>query len=130
MRLRLLHTPKLMNGIRCLVISCGKNVKVEVAVGPYAGERHIIPRITLHSSETVLPFQFQRKQFPIQPCFARTTNKSQCQSLKTVGLDLHLQHSMFSHGMLYVALSRAGNNKSVFIYSSNECSRNVFKEIL
>ena len=115
MLLRSLHPPRLMNETRCLVVSCRRNViEVEVAVGPYAGERHIILRITLQPSESKLPFQFQRKQFPIQPCFAMTINKSQGQSLKKIGL--HLHQPLFSHGMLYVALSRTGNNKSIFLH--------------
>lgn len=128
--LRSLLPPRLMNGTRCLVISCGRNIiEVEVAVGHYAGERHVIPRITLQPSESTLPFQFQRKQFPLQPCFAMTINKAQGQSLKTVGL--HLHQPVFSHGMLYVALSRTGNNKSIYVFTSNGNSRNVvYKEIL
>ena len=120
--LRSLLPPRLMNGTRCLVLSCGRNViEVEVAVDLYAGERHVIPRITLQPSESTLPFQFQRKQFPLQPCFAMTINTSQGQSLKTVGL--HLHQPVFSHGMLYVALSRTGNNKSIYVFTSNGNSR-------
>ncbi|GFS19337.1 hypothetical protein ElyMa_006870900 [Elysia marginata] len=50
---------KLMNGTKYLAISYRRNVvEVEGAVGSYAGERPTIPRISLHSSGTSLPFQF------------------------------------------------------------------------
>ena len=59
-----------------------------------------------------------------------TINKSQGQTLSTVGLDL--EDSCFSHGQLYVAMSRIGNEKNLFI----ECPEDkktkniVYKEIL
>ena len=46
----------------------------------------------------------QRKQFPVRPAFAITANKSQGQTLDRIGL--YLDRSMFTHGQLYVALSR------------------------
>ena len=45
-----------------------------------------------------------RRQFPIRLSFAVTINKAQGQTISTVGIYL-LDH-VFSHGQLYVALSR------------------------
>ena len=45
-----------------------------------------------------------RRQFPIIPSFAMTINKSHGQSMYNVGL--YLSNRVFSHGQLYVALSR------------------------
>ena len=130
MILRSLLPPLLMNGTRCIVTSCNKNViEVQIAIGPYAGQHHFIPRIHLQPSDTSLPFLFQRKQFPVQPCFAMTINKAQGQTLHTVGL--HLTQSIFSHGMLYVALSQARNWNSLYHTSTNRNSRNVvYNEVL
>ena len=63
--------PLLMNGTRCTVTSCNRNViEVDIAIGPYAGQHHFIPRINLQPSDTSLPFFFQWKQFLVQPCFS------------------------------------------------------------
>lgn len=49
-------------------------------------------------------FKFIRKQFSVRLCFAMTSNKAQGQIITSVGL-CQLQY-VFSHGQLYVALSR------------------------
>ncbi|KAI8528138.1 hypothetical protein RHMOL_Rhmol12G0127900 [Rhododendron molle] len=45
-----------------------------------------------------------RRQFPVRLAYAMTINKAQGQSVKFVGVDLRTP--VFSHGQLYVALSR------------------------
>ena len=45
-----------------------------------------------------------RYQFPIKLAYALTINKAQGQSVKYVGIDLRTE--VFSHGQLYVAVSR------------------------
>ena len=49
-------------------------------------------------------FVLWRRQFPVALAFAMTVNKAQGQSVQFVGLDLRVP--CFSHGQLYVALSR------------------------
>ena len=68
------------------------------------GLRTFIPRITLSPSDSSLPFTFKRCQFPVQPAFAMTINKSQGQTLNWVGL--YLPAPVFAHGQLYVTYSR------------------------
>ena len=51
-----------------------------------------------------MPFQITRHQFSVQLAYALTINKSQKQSVQFVGVDLRMP--MFSHGQLYMALSR------------------------
>ena len=67
--------------------------------------------VTIHSnvspSEGLFPFQLQRRQFPVRPAFAVTANKAQGQTLDAVGI--HLGKDFFSHGQLYVSMSRVGD---------------------
>ena len=50
------------------------------------------------------PFKLSRRQFLIRLAFSVSINKAQGQSVEHVGLDLRI--SVFTHGQLYVALSR------------------------
>eukprot|EP00267_Zea_mays_P043383 XP_020395464.1 ATP-dependent DNA helicase PIF1 [Zea mays] len=56
---------------------------------------------------------FKRKQFPIRLSFAMTVNKAQGQTIPNVGV--YLPEPVFSHGQLYVALSRATARSNVKI---------------
>ena len=76
----------------------------KVICGSYIGEKNFIPRLSLSPSDVKIPFKFQRRQFPIFVSFAMTINKSQGQSLKSVGI--YLSSPVFLHGQLYVAISR------------------------
>ena len=50
-----------------------------------------------------MPYRLLCTQFPIKPAFAMTVNKAQGQILEMMGL--YLSKPVFSHGILYVALS-------------------------
>jgi ATP-dependent exoDNAse (exonuclease V) alpha subunit len=69
------------------------------------------------SSSDELLFEFQRTQFPLQLAFAITINKSQGKTLDNVGLAL--DQSVFSHGQLYVTLSRVTNYVNLHITVPN-----------
>ncbi|XP_042755612.2 uncharacterized protein LOC111907183 [Lactuca sativa] len=95
----------LCNGTRLQVISLGKRViEAVIITGSNIGNQTFIPRMTLTPSGKKIPFIFQRRQFPLAVCFAMTINKIQGQSLSKVGL--FLKDPVFTHGQLYVALSR------------------------
>jgi hypothetical protein len=79
-------------------------IDCEVLTGTSIGLRVLIPRINLTFSGTILPFKFQRTQFPVITAFAMTINKSQGQTFDKVGI--FLRQPVFTHGQLYVAASR------------------------
>lgn len=125
----------LCNGTRMMVTKCLKNcVQCEVICGIFVGTRHFIPRMELCPTDSRLPFKLIRKQIPIQICYAMTINKSQGQSLERVAL--FLPNSVFSHGQLYVAISRVTSPEGLKIYIDSQSGRStditanvVFKEV-
>ncbi|GBM40688.1 hypothetical protein AVEN_159662-1 [Araneus ventricosus] len=68
----------LCNGTRLIIRKLMPNViHAEILTGHIKGLHAFIPRITLSPSDSNLPFQLQRRQFPILLAFAMTINKSQ-----------------------------------------------------
>ena len=123
--LRSLDPPKVTNGTRCVIIKLSANtIEARISHGRYAGQDIIIPRIPPIPSNSTLPFEFRRLQFPVALCFAMTINKSQGQTFKAVGVDL--TNERFTHGMLYVALSRVGSpNCLTLLVRKDRKTRNV-----
>ena len=88
-----------------------------------------LPMLSITPSDTSLPFQFTKLQFPVKLCMAMTINKSQGQTSKVAGL--HLQEPCFSHGQLYVRCNRVSSNKNLFICSETRSTKNVvYEEVL
>jgi len=89
----------------------------KIISGSNIGEKVFIPRLSFPPSDVRIPFKFQRRQFPIAVSFAMTINKSQGQSLKNVGI--YLSSPVFSHGHLYVAISRVTFRNGLKILITN-----------
>jgi ATP-dependent DNA helicase PIF1 len=64
---------------------------------------------------TDLPFEFRRLQFPVRLAFAMSINRAQGQSLKVPGINLDTP--CFSHSQLYVACSRVGTGKNLYVFA-------------
>ncbi|CAB3235853.1 unnamed protein product [Arctia plantaginis] len=127
--LRNLKPPNLCNGTRLQVKFLRNNVIVAIVLtGPAVGQTVLIPRIPMIPND--LPFNFKRIQFPVKLSFAVTINKSQGQTFKHVGIDL--RQDCFSHGQLYVALSRSGcgENQYVLLPQENKTKNVIYAEVL
>ena len=119
-------------------------------MGPCVGKLAFIPRIKLISSND-LSFELHCCQFPVQLAFlfiyyyyhfidlrlglwwlafVMTTNKSQGQSLGTVGLDLCTP--VFGHGQFYVGASRGTNwgRVKVLLNEGEKTTNIVYKDVL
>lgn len=105
----------LCNGTRMVVVRMSRRIlEAKIIGGDHHGRHAFIPRITLiPSDQGTLGFTLRRLQFPVRLAFAMSINKAQGQSIKRVGLDL--RSPVFSHGQLYVALSRVTSSQNVRI---------------
>ena len=105
----------LMNGTRLIIKELHANYVVVKILGHDDDDVHIIPRICCTPTEDNLSLNFIRMQIPLIPAFAMTINKSQGQTFERVGLYLE-QGPCFSHGQLYVALSRVGDPNAIRVF--------------
>ena len=106
----------LCNGTRMVLLrATGRVLEVQLLGGDHNGEIALIPRITLTLSakNSNYAFVLRRRQFPVKLAFAMSINKAQGQSLKYIGIDLCIP--VFSHGQLYVAISRATSSKRIHV---------------
>ena len=108
----------LCNGTGMIILQLGDQViEVEIASGVNKGKYVLIPCITLIPSDSEFPFTLKRRQCPIGPCISMSANKAQGQTHDFVGV--YLPNNVFSHGQLYVALSRVHKSSSLAILLNN-----------
>nr|XP_040249639.2 uncharacterized protein LOC109743262 [Aegilops tauschii subsp. strangulata] len=110
----------LCNGTRLVVRGFERNaIDAEIVIGQHTGRRVFLPRIPLCPSDNdMFPFKFKRKKFPVRLSFSMTINKAQGQTIPIVGV--YLPNPVFSHGQLYVALSRATAKRNIKILIEKE----------
>ena len=108
-----------VNGARYIVHKISKHLIVAaMASGPNMGKVLYLPRIRfVTQSSHNLSFEMCRKQFPVKLSFAITSNKAQGQTLQRVGI--YISNYFFSHGKLYVALSRVGSRENIKVHLEN-----------
>jgi len=112
----------LCNGTQLILQQAtGRVLEVKILGGDHNNEICFIPHIGLiPSTQPGITFRLHHRQFPVRLAFTLTINKAQGQSVCHVGVDL--REPVFSHGQLYVALSRATSRTRIKILLSSTSS--------
>jgi ATP-dependent DNA helicase PIF1 len=76
---------------------------------------------------TDITFEFEQLQFPVRLAFAMSINRAQGQSVEVAGINI--THPCFSHGQLYVACSRVGAGKNLYVLQTDGKTKNVVYEV-
>jgi len=127
-------TKGVSNGTRMVVTKIHKlSIRARVLHGASAGREILISRVEM--TQDMGSFVIKRIQLPIRVAFAITINKAQGLTLKRVGV--YLKDDVFSHGQLYVALSRCGDQGNLRIFGPEPDEQGrawiknvVYKEVL
>ncbi|XP_028808255.1 ATP-dependent DNA helicase PIF1-like [Neltuma alba] len=111
----------LCKGTRLRITHLGKSVIESIMLnGSNPSEKVLIHRMDMNPSDSRLPFQMNRRQFPIVLSFAMTINKSQGQCV-----GLYLPKPIFTHDQLYVALSRVKSMDGLKILLHDNMDKHV-----
>nr|GFB24967.1 ATP-dependent DNA helicase PIF1-like [Tanacetum cinerariifolium] len=81
-----IYTTEFLNGLRMSGIP-NHSIKLKIGQiisGGSVGTICAIPHMVISPTDTKMPFKLNRRQFPIQVCFAMNINKSQGQTLSHV----------------------------------------------
>lgn len=115
-------TNGLSNGTRLTIVRMLPNtILARIISECHRGEEVFINRMELVSTDKLLPVLLVRFQYPIIPAYSMTVNKSQGQTLNHCGI--FLNDVCFSHGQLYVALSRSRQRETTKVHIADVGNR-------
>ncbi len=121
----------IINGTMLKLIAIGRlYATFKVLTGKSAGSIEILLKAVFSISPEAsgLPFTIIRRQFPIIPAYCLTVHKAQGQTMARVGLIF--ESDPFTHGQLYVALSRVSGWDSVYVMCQDSDIRNCVMQFL
>jgi hypothetical protein len=122
----------IVNGTMLRLLSIGRHTaQFEILTGKASGCIDIFTKaaFTITPEASGLPFTIIRKQYPIIPAYCLSVHKAQGQTLNRVGLIF--ESDPFTHGQLYVALSRvAGWHKVFAMYQGQNIKNHVLMHLL
>ncbi|KAG0711378.1 hypothetical protein GWK47_020721 [Chionoecetes opilio] len=99
-------------------------LQLQVITGPGRGDDLYLPRVPIITqAASGTGFRMRRLQFPIRVAFAMTINK--CQGQTKSYMKVYLPTPVFTHGQLYVSLSRFGCVDAVQVLAPRGITRNV-----
>ena len=116
----------IVNGTMLRLVSIGRHIaQFLVLTGKSAGSSEIFTKamFTITPEASGLPFTILRRQFPVIPAYCLSVHKAQGQSLKKVGLIF--ESDPFTHGQLYVALSRVAGWHCIVAFHKNDNIKNI-----
>jgi hypothetical protein len=119
--MRKVQKSRLANNTRCQIVHISAHL---IRVKTLDSDNPIFANIPRFKFKVNLPygksFSMMRSQFPLRLAYAMTMNRSQGQEFKKVLVDLSIH--AFSHGHLYVAISRIRNAADIAFYTSDSKS--------
>ena len=108
----------LMNGTHLIVRAfTSRVIEARIVTGSHVGNIALLPRLNITSKDETKPFALRRREFPVKGV-SMSINKSQGQTFEQVGI--YLPTDCFSHGQLYVAMSRVGTEEGVRVCTEDE----------
>jgi hypothetical protein len=122
----------IVNGTMLRLLSFGRRTaQFEILSGKSSGCVDVFTKaaFTITPEASGLPFTIVRHQFPIIPAYCLSVHKAQGQSLQRVGLIF--ESDPFTHGQLYVALSRVSGWDRVYtMYQGDNIKNHVLRHLL